>query len=70
MLPYSRIMFSETLSALLIMTSVYLLLCSSEGKYLKSMGLAFISLGLLGLNNMIFLFFYFAFFCLQTPSVL
>jgi hypothetical protein len=61
-LPYSRIMFSETLSALLIMTSIYGLLRSSQENYSKNMGLAFISLGLLGLNNMAFLFFYLAFF--------
>jgi hypothetical protein len=61
-LPYSRIMFSEMLSALLIMTSIYFLLRSSEGQYLKSMGVAFISLGLLSLNNIVFLFFYLAFF--------
>jgi hypothetical protein len=67
-LPYSRIMFSETLSALLIMSSIYFLLSSSEGKYLQSMGLAFISLGLLGLNNMALLFLYFVFFAYNLQA--
>ena len=54
LLPYSKWLWSEPLSALLILSSFYCLYCSIEGEFRKYNFLNFLFLGLLCLNGPVF----------------
>jgi len=58
LLPYGKGMFSEPLSALLILISFYYFLVSQSGNYLSSNRKNFFCLSLLVLNNFVFLLYF------------
>lgn len=69
LLPYSKLMFTEPLNGLLILLSVFFLIKSQKGYHGKHITITFIIVGLLVLNNVIFIAYYFFVFGFLSISM-